>query len=114
MNFCLPRALENANRLYPAEPVGGHDQAGAIARAIVMNPRYLFCDESNSGLDPQTSIVIDNLIHEITHEYGMTTIIQHARHELRDGNWREDRLYPRRPQVVGGGARRSSMRRTAN
>ena len=47
----------------------------AIARAIVLNPRYLFCDEPNSGLDPQTSIVIDNLIHEITQEYGITTII---------------------------------------
>ncbi len=47
----------------------------AIARAIVMNPKYLFCDEPNSGLDPQTSIVIDNLIQEITHEYGITTLV---------------------------------------
>ena len=76
VNFCLRRVrLEDANRLYPAELSGGMIKRVAIARAIVMNPRYLFCDEPNSGLDPQTSIVIDNLIHEITHEYGMTTII---------------------------------------
>ena len=55
--------------------LGGMIKRVAIARAIVMNPRYLFCDEPNSGLDPQTSIVIDNLIHEITQEYGITTII---------------------------------------
>ena len=67
--------LENSNRLYPAELSGGMIKRVAIARAIVMNPRYLFCDEPNSGLDPQTSIVIDNLIHEITREYGITTII---------------------------------------
>ncbi|MFR9563360.1 MAG: ABC transporter ATP-binding protein, partial [Rikenellaceae bacterium] len=54
---------------------GGMVKRTAIARAIVMNPKYLFCDEPNSGLDPQTSIVIDNLIHDITHEYGITTII---------------------------------------
>ena len=76
VNFCLQRVrLENANRLYPAELSGGMIKRVAIARAIVMNPRYLFCDEPNSGLDPQTSIVIDNLIHEITREYGITTII---------------------------------------
>ena len=76
VNFCLQRVrLENANRLYPAELSGGMIKRVAIARAIVMNPRYLFCDEPNSGLDPQTSIVIDNLIHEITKEYNITTII---------------------------------------
>ena len=76
VNFCLQRVrLENANRLYPAELSGGMIKRVAIARAIVMNPRYLFCDEPNSGLDPQTSIVIDNLIHEITQEYGITTIV---------------------------------------
>lgn len=76
VDFCLRRVrLERANRLYPAELSGGMIKRVAIARAIVMNPRYLFCDEPNSGLDPQTSIVIDNLIHEITHEYGITTII---------------------------------------
>ena len=76
VDFCLQHVrLERANRLYPAELSGGMIKRVAIARAIVMNPRYLFCDEPNSGLDPQTSIVIDNLIHEITHEYGITTII---------------------------------------
>ena len=76
VNFCLRRVrLENANRLYPAELSGGMIKRVAIARAIVLNPKYLFCDEPNSGLDPQTSIVIDNLIHEITCEYDITTII---------------------------------------
>ncbi|WP_295939537.1 ATP-binding cassette domain-containing protein [uncultured Alistipes sp.] len=76
VNFCLQRVrLEDANKLYPAELSGGMTKRVAIARAIVLNPRYLFCDEPNSGLDPQTSIVIDNLIHEITEEYCITTII---------------------------------------
>ena len=76
VDFCLRRVrLENANHLYPAELSGGMIKRVAIARAIVLNPRYLFCDEPNSGLDPQTSIVIDNLIHEITQEYGITTIV---------------------------------------
>ena len=76
VNFCLQRVrLEHANHLYPAELSGGMIKRVAIARAIVLNPRYLFCDEPNSGLDPQTSIVIDNLIHEITKEYNITTII---------------------------------------
>ena len=66
---------ENADDLYPSELSGGMIKRVAIARAIVLNPRYLFCDEPNSGLDPQTSIVIDNLIHEITEEYNITTII---------------------------------------
>ncbi|MFI3328047.1 MAG: ATP-binding cassette domain-containing protein [Rikenellaceae bacterium] len=76
VNFCLKRVqLETAHNKYPAEISGGMVKRTAIARAIVMNPKYLFCDEPNSGLDPQTSIVIDNLIHDITHEYGITTII---------------------------------------
>lgn len=76
VNFCLRRVnLDSANRLYPSELSGGMIKRVAIARAIVLNPRYLFCDEPNSGLDPQTSIVIDNLIHEITQEYNITTII---------------------------------------
>ena len=76
VNFCLQRVRrENANKHYPAELSGGMIKRVAIARAIVLNPRYLFCDEPNSGLDPQTSIVIDNLIHDITQEYGITTII---------------------------------------
>ncbi len=76
VRFCLERVhLEDAGHLYPAELSGGMIKRAAIARAIVLNPTYLFCDEPNSGLDPQTAIVIDNLIHEITHEYGITTII---------------------------------------
>ena len=76
VNFCLKRVnLDNAHHLYPSELSGGMIKRAAIARAIVMNPRYLFCDGPNSGLDPQTSIVIDNLIHDITKEYNITTII---------------------------------------
>ena len=70
VNNCLKRVnLDNAHHLYPSELSGGMVKRAAIARAIVMNPRYLFCDEPNSGLDPQTSIVIDNLIQDITKEY---------------------------------------------
>lgn len=76
VNFCLKRVnLPNANKLYPAELSGGMIKRVAIARAIVLNPKYLFCDEPNSGLDPMTSIVIDNLIQEITEEYNITTIV---------------------------------------
>ncbi|MBN08842.1 MAG: ABC transporter ATP-binding protein [Flavobacteriaceae bacterium] len=67
--------LSNSNSKMPSELSGGMQKRVAIARAIVMNPNYLFCDEPNSGLDPQTSIVIDNLIQEITKEYDMTTVI---------------------------------------
>ncbi len=76
VNFCLKRVnLVNVNKLYPAELSGGMKKRVAIARAIAMNPSYLFCDEPNSGLDPKTSILIDNLISEITQEYQMTTVI---------------------------------------
>ena len=76
VNFCLDRVnLHDANRLYPSELSGGMVKRVAIARAIVLNPKYLFCDEPNSGLDPMTSVVIDNLIKEITEEYQITTII---------------------------------------
>ncbi|KAF5055214.1 putative ribonucleotide transport ATP-binding protein mkl [anaerobic digester metagenome] len=75
-NFCLSRVrLENVNKLFPAELSGGMKKRVAIARAIAMNPRYLFCDEPNSGLDPLTANVIDNLISEITQEYNITTVI---------------------------------------
>lgn len=76
VNFCLDRVnLAGANKKYPGELSGGMKKRVGIARAIVLNPRYLFCDEPNSGLDPRTSIVIDDLIIEITKEYNMTTII---------------------------------------
>ncbi|MGI6319731.1 MAG: ABC transporter ATP-binding protein [Bacteroidales bacterium] len=75
-NFCLKRVdIINKNKLFPSEISGGMKKRVAIARAIAMNPKYLFCDEPNSGLDPLTAVVIDNLISEITHEYGITTII---------------------------------------
>lgn len=75
-NFCLKRVnLANINKLSPSEISGGMKKRVAIARAIALNPKYLFCDEPNSGLDPITSILIDNLISEITQEYNMTTII---------------------------------------
>lgn len=76
VNEVLDRVnLEGANKKFPAEISGGMKKRVGIARAIVLNPKYLFCDEPNSGLDPQTSMVIDKLIHEITKEFNMTTVI---------------------------------------
>lgn len=76
VNAVLNRVnLENSNKKLPAELSGGMQKRVAIARAIVMNPKYLFCDEPNSGLDPNTAILIDNLVQEITHEYNITTVI---------------------------------------
>jgi phospholipid/cholesterol/gamma-HCH transport system ATP-binding protein len=76
VNFCLQRVgLENVNRKMPSEISGGMKKRVGIARAIVNNPNYLFCDEPNSGLDPQTSILIDELILEITHEFDITTVV---------------------------------------
>lgn len=76
VNFCLQRVnLVNVNKLYPSEISGGMKKRVAIARAISMKPKYLFCDEPNSGLDPKTSIVIDELIREITAEFQTTTVI---------------------------------------
>lgn len=76
VEFCLERVnLSHAGHLYPSEISGGMMKRAAIARAIALNPKYLFCDEPNSGLDPQTSLVIDDLIHDITTEYKMTTVI---------------------------------------
>tara|TARA_R110001592_G_scaffold13718_11_gene62741 strand:+ start:1990 stop:2757 length:768 start_codon:yes stop_codon:yes gene_type:complete len=75
-NFVLKRVdLVGSNKKYITELSGGMQKRVAIARAIVMNPKYLFCDEPNSGLDPQTAIIIDNLIKEITDEYQITTVI---------------------------------------
>lgn len=74
--FCLDRVkLAGAEEKFPGEISGGMQKRVAIARAIALNPKYLFCDEPNSGLDPKTSLVIDDLIHDITQEYKMTTII---------------------------------------
>lgn len=74
--FCLERVnLKGAGGKYPSELSGGMQKRVAIARAIALNPKYLFCDEPNSGLDPRTSILIDELLSDITHEYNITTII---------------------------------------
>lgn len=76
VNSVLERVeLKNVNHKFPAQLSGGMQKRVAIARAIVTNPKYLFCDEPNSGLDPNTAIIIDNLIQEITKEYDMTTVI---------------------------------------
>jgi phospholipid/cholesterol/gamma-HCH transport system ATP-binding protein len=76
VNYCLQRVdLRNTNSLYPSELSGGMKKRAAIARAIAINPKYLFCDEPNSGLDPKTSLIIDELITGITHEYNMTTVV---------------------------------------
>lgn len=75
-NVCLDRVnLENVNKLYPSELSGGMKKRVGIARAISMNPKYLFCDEPNSGLDPATAILIDELIQELTEEYQCTTLV---------------------------------------
>ena len=74
--FCIERVnLKGAENKYPSEISGGMQKRVAIARAIALNPKYLFCDEPNSGLDPKTSIVIDELLSDITHEYNITTVI---------------------------------------
>lgn len=76
VNTVLKRVnLDNSNNKFPAELSGGMQKRVALARAIVMNPKYLFCDEPNSGLDPKTAIVIDNLIQEITKEFDIITVI---------------------------------------
>jgi len=76
VDFCLDRVnLENVGHLLPSEISGGMKKRVGIARAISMQPKYLFCDEPNSGLDPLTASVIDKLIQEITHEYKMTTVV---------------------------------------
>ena len=76
VNSCLEHVnLKGVNKLMPSELSGGMKKRVGIARAIVMNPKYLFCDEPNSGLDPQTSILIDELIYDLTKEYNITTIV---------------------------------------
>jgi phospholipid/cholesterol/gamma-HCH transport system ATP-binding protein len=76
VNFCLKRVgLENVNKKMPSEISGGMKKRVGIARAIVNNPQYLFCDEPNSGLDPQTSVLIDELIQDLSEDYNMTTIV---------------------------------------
>jgi len=76
VNLVLKRVdLEDVNKKFPAEISGGMQKRVSIARAIVNEPKYLFCDEPNSGLDPKTATLIDNLIQEITHEYGITTVV---------------------------------------
>ena len=76
VDFCLEHVnISSANHLYPSEISGGMQKRVAIARAISLNPKYLFCDEPNSGLDPETATLIDNLIHDLTTEFRMTTII---------------------------------------
>lgn len=76
VNFALERVnLKGVNKMLPSELSGGMKKRVSIARAIAAKPKYLFCDEPNSGLDPQTSILIDELIYDITHEYNITTII---------------------------------------
>ena len=76
VDYCLERVeLEGANKKFPSETSGGMQKRVGIARSIVLNPKYLFCDEPNSGLDPKTALLIDELIKRITYENGMTTII---------------------------------------
>ncbi|MCB9309906.1 MAG: ATP-binding cassette domain-containing protein [Lewinellaceae bacterium] len=76
VDYCLDRvSLAGINNKFPGEISGGMQKRVGIARAIVLNPKYLFCDEPNSGLDPQTSITIDKLIHDVTKEYNMTTVV---------------------------------------
>ena len=76
VDFCLERVdIPQANKAYPTEISGGMQKRVAIARAIALNPKYLFCDEPNSGLDPQTAILIDQLIKELTIEFNITTIV---------------------------------------
>lgn len=77
--FCLERVnLKGVNKLFPSEISGGMQKRVAIARAIALNPKYLFCDEPNSGLDPKTSILIDELVSDITKEYNITTNYQYS------------------------------------
>ena len=105
---CYHRAMELLERVglaeaakkYPAEISGGMMKRTAIARALALNPKYLFCDEPNSGLDPKTSMVIDQLIYELTKEYHITTIVN--THDMNSVRSIGDRLHSQRYEGVGG------------
>ena len=106
---CLDRVnLTGADEKFPGEISGGMQKRVAIARAIALNPKYLFCDEPNSGLDPKTSLVIDELLHSITQEYNMTTIIN--THDMNHFYLRRKQGMARRKQS-GYGGRKSPINR---
>ena len=102
---CLERVdLPKAGHLYPSDLSGGMRKRVAIARAIALEPKYLFCDEPNSGLDPQTSLLIDRLIHEITHELGITTVVNtHDMNSVLEIGDRVTFLYEGRAEGSGTG-----------
>ncbi len=102
---CLERVdLPKAGYLYPSDLSGGMRKRVAIARAIALEPKYLFCDEPNSGLDPQTSLLIDRLIHEITHELGITTVVNtHDMNSVLEIGDRVTFLYEGRAEWSGTG-----------
>lgn len=113
VNFCLNRVnLENVNHLLPSEVSGGMQKRVAIARAIVMSPEYLFLDEPNSGLDPNTAIVIDNLVQEITEEYNITTIIN--THDMNSVMEIGENIYLISEGVVAWNGNREEILRTDN
>lgn len=103
VNFCLQRVhLPDVNKLYPSALSGGMKKRVGIARAIALNPKYLFCDEPNSGIDPLTAIVIDDLIREITYEYNITTIINsHDMHSVLEIGDNVMLLYEGRKHWIG-------------
>lgn len=113
VNFCLNRVnLEKVNHLLPSEVSGGMQKRVAIARAIVMSPEYLFLDEPNSGLDPNTAIVIDNLVQEITEEYNITTIIN--THDMNSVMEIGENIYLISDGVVAWNGNRDEILRTDN
>jgi len=90
--------LQEAEKKYPAEISGGMKKRVGIARAIVLNPKYLFCDEPNSGLDPQTSLVIEKLIKELTVDYNINTVVK--THDMKSVMEISSRLEPKTMQLV--------------
>ena len=103
--YCLDRVnLSDAGGKFPGEISGGMQKRVAIARAIALKPKYLFCDEPNSGLDPQTSLLIDRLIHGITHEFGITTVVNtHDMNSVLEIGDRVTFLYEGRAEWSGTG-----------